>query len=118
MTDLHALDRLVAVMTVDAYDVDEQIMAFHAVFEDEAGLPVSATVVGVPVLVTDVGIRANGIELTAHCRREEVGQEISLTDLVFPPDTQAAWVHAAYRRCLGLAPFPAAIPEAWQPDML
>jgi hypothetical protein len=115
---LDVLDRLVRMMTVDAYDTYEQITAFHTVFEEEAALPAGATVVGVPVLVTEVDIRSNGTELTAHCRHHDVRQEISLADLVFPPDTTAAWVHAAYRRYLGLEPFPAAIPGGWQPDWL
>ncbi|GAB2448195.1 hypothetical protein GCM10027062_32240 [Nocardioides hungaricus] len=33
-------------------------------------------------------------------------------------DEAAAWIHAAYRRCLGLAPYPAAIPEGWEPSWL
>lgn len=118
MTDLDDLDRLVTLMTVDAYDAYEQITAFQTVFEEEAVLPSAAAVVGISVLVTEVDIRANGTELTAHCQHQDVQQEISLTDLVFPPEAKAAWVHAAYRRYLGLEPFPAAIPEGWQPDWL
>lgn len=118
MTALDALDRLVAVMTVDAYDTYEQITAFYTVFEEEAALPARATVVGFPVLVTEIDIRVDGTQLTAHCQHQDARQEISLTDLAFPPDTTAAWVHAAYRRYLGLEPFPATIPEGWQPDWL
>jgi hypothetical protein len=118
MTDLTELDRLVATFTVDAYDVAEQITAFHAVFTGEVEEPMWATIVGVPVLVLDADVRDTGMELTAHCRREGEEQEISFTDLVFPPDTVAAWIHAAYRRYLGLQPFPAAIPPGWEPDWL
>lgn len=68
--------------------------------------------------MTDLATLDRLVEVTAHCLHGNTRQEISLTDLVFPPDTRAAWVHAAYRRCLGLEPFPAAIPEGWQPDWL
>lgn len=122
MTDLDVVDRLVEAITVDAYDVAEQMTAFHSVFhsgftEAVAG-PTWATIVGVPVLVLDVEVRDTGTELTAHCRHGREQQEISLTDLVFPPETVAAWIHAAYRRCLGLEPFPAEIPVGWQPSWL
>lgn len=118
MTDPDVLDRLVETITVDAYDVAEQMTAFHSVFNEAAAGPTWATIVGVPVLVLDVDVRDTGTELTAHCRHDGDQQEISLTDLVFPPEAVAAWIHAAYRRCLGLEPFPAAIPVGWQPSWL
>lgn len=118
MTDLEALDQLVEVITVDCHDVDEQITAFHSAFTNEVTEPTWATIVGVRVLVLDADIRDTGTELTAHCRHNGDQQEISFTDLVFAPDTVAAWIHAAYRRCLGLKPFPAAMPPGWQPSLL
>jgi hypothetical protein len=36
-----------------------------------------------------------------------------LADLAFPPDTETAWIHAAYRRYLGLQPFPADPRPGW-----
>lgn len=116
MSDLTDLDRLVSDITVDAYDVAEQITAFHAVISSEVEEPVWATIVGVPVLVLDADIRDTGLEMTAHCRHDGDEQEICFTDLVFPPDTIAAWIHAAYRRLLGLKPFPASIPAGWRLD--
>ena len=118
MTDLDVLDRLVQAITVDAYDVAEQMTAFRSVFTEAVTGPTKATIVGVPVLVLEVDIRYTGTELTAHCRHGDYQQEISLTDLVFAPETAAAWIHAAYRRCLALEPLPAAIPVGWQPSWL
>lgn len=117
MSDLSELDRLVSAITVDAHDLEEQITAFHAVFTNEVEGPTWATIVGVPVLVLDADIRVSGLEMTAHCRHDGDEQEISFTDLVFPPDTVAAWIHAAYRRLQGLKPFPVSN-AGWQPDWL
>ena len=101
VTDPDVLDRLVEAITVDAYDVTEQMTTFHSVFHEAATGPTWATIVGVPVLVLDVDVRDTGTELTAHCRHDGDEQEISLTDLVFPPEAVAAWIHAAYRLCQG-----------------
>ena len=114
MTDNPALDQLVEAITVDSYDVDEQMTAFHAVFTNEVSLPAEATIVGVSVQVLDVDIRASGSELTAHCRHGADHQEPSLADLVFPPQTVGAWIHAAYRRSTRSAinPHPSPSPSA------
>lgn len=118
LRDLSELDQLVEAITVDAHDLEEQITAFHAVFTDEMAAPIWATMVGVSVLVVDVDIRDNGLEMTAHCRHEGDEQEISFTDVVFPPETIAARIHAAYRRLQGLEPFPSSIVSGWRPDWL
>ncbi|MGL5810726.1 MAG: hypothetical protein ACRCYQ_12345, partial [Nocardioides sp.] len=55
-----------------------------------------------------------GEEVIARCRRGDADQDLRLSDVVFPPDTAAAWIHAAYRRCLGIARYPAAIPAGWE----
>ncbi|RZT77827.1 hypothetical protein EV382_0992 [Micromonospora violae] len=39
--------------------------------------------------------------------------EVTLADLAFPPHTVTAWIHAAYRRYLGLTPFPARPRPEW-----
>jgi hypothetical protein len=41
-----------------------------------------------------------------------------MVDLFFPPDTVAAWLHAAYRRWLGLDPHPYDMPSGWRPSWL
>ena len=42
----------------------------------------------------------------------------NLALVVFAPDTAAGWIHAAYRRRLGLVPHPAAVPGGWKPSWL
>ncbi|MGL5823813.1 MAG: hypothetical protein ACRCYU_03080 [Nocardioides sp.] len=71
--------------------------------------------VGSEIQLLKIDISSNGEELVARCRRTEVVQDLSLSDLVFPADQIGAWIHAAYRRCRGLTPYPADAPEDWQP---
>lgn len=118
MTGNAHVDRLAAVVTVDCYNLAEQTSAFYEVFVEEVPLPATATVIGATVTVVGIDIAEHGEELTARCRRDDAIQELLLTDLVFPPDTAAGWIHAAYRRCLGLPPHPTVIPEGWKPDWL
>ena len=118
MTGRDALDRLVGVITVDCYNPAEQVTAFYEVFAEEVALPTTATVVGAAVQVIAIDISEHAEDLTARCRRNDVVQDLSLSDVVFSPDTAAAWIHAAYRRCLGLTPHPAAIPKEWKPSWL
>lgn len=94
------------------------VTAFYEVFVEEVRLPSTATVVGATIEVIGIDVAEHGEELTAPCRRGAVVQDLRLSDLVFPPDTPAAWIHAAYRRCLGLVPHPAAVPEKWKPSSL
>lgn len=118
MSNLSELYQLISAITVDAYDLQEQITAFHEVFASEVSEPTWATIVGVPVLVLDADIRATGLEMTAHCRHDDDEQEMSFTDLVFPPDTTAAWIHAAYRCFQGLEHFPVSDAPNVRPDWL
>ena len=118
MTDHEAVDRLVAVITVDCYNLAEQVTAFYETFAEEVPLPTTATVVGTTIEVVGIDIAEHGEELTARCKRGDVVQDLRLSDLVFAPDTADGWIHAAYRRCLGLAPHPAVVPEGWKPSWL
>ncbi len=87
-------------------------------FGEEVPLPATATVVGAPVQVVGIDLAEHGEELTAHCQRAEVMQDLRLSDLVFPPDAAAAWIHSAYRRCLGLRAHPTTMPPGWKPSWL
>lgn len=119
MTRRDDLDRLVEAITVDCYDDEEQMTAFHAVFSDEVEFPAPAAVLGIAVEVLGFDVREDGRELVARCRRPgSVSQEVSLVDLVFPPESVGGWLQAAYRRCLGLKPFEATIPPGWKPSWL
>jgi hypothetical protein len=88
------------------------------VFTQDVHLPITATVVGATARVVGIDVAEHGEELTARCQRGTVGQDLRLAELVFPPDTPAAWIHAAYRRCLGLTAHPAAVPAGSKPPWL
>ena len=118
MTGRDETDRLLEVITVDCYNVSEQMTAFYEVFAEEVPLPTTATVGGATVGVVGIDIAEHGEELTARCRRAEVVSDLRLSDLVFPPDAVAAWIHAAYRRCLGRRAHPTTMPPGWRPSWL
>jgi len=118
MTGHEEVERLVAVVTVDCYNLAEQVTAFYETFAEEVPLPTTATVVGTTIEVVGIDIAEHGEVLTARCHRGDVVQDLHLSDLVFAPDTAAGWIHAAYRRCLGLVPHPAAVPGGWKPSWL
>jgi hypothetical protein len=118
MTGRDEADRLLEVITVDCYNASEQMTAFYEVFAEEVPLPTTATVVGATVRVVGIDIAEHGEELTARCQRAEVVQDLRLSDLVFSPDAAAAWIHAAYRRCLGLRAHPTTMPPGWRPSWL
>lgn len=108
-TDLRALDRLIEECTVDAYGEEEQLWAFRQVLEDSIDLPADAFVIGEPVSV--IGIDYDGNErrgLTARCRREDGAEYVvAIPEVEFPLSAAGAPYVAAYRRWLGLAPYPA-----------
>ena len=114
MTRRDEVDRLLEVITVDCYNLAEQVTAFYETFAEAVPLP--TTVVGATMRVLGIDIAEHGEEITARCQRGDVVQDLRLSDLVFPPDTAAAWIHAAYRRCLGLTAHPAAVPAGWKPS--
>lgn len=118
MTDRDELQRLIEVITEDCYNHSEQMTAFSEVFAEEVPLPTTATVVGATVRVVAIDIAEHDEELAAHCQRGDVVQILQLSGLVFAPETAAASIHAAYRRCLGMAAHPAAIPAGWKPSWL
>lgn len=114
MNDTEALDQLIEAVTVDCYGLEEQVTAFQEAFNNEVSLPVETAVLDMPVQVVAFGIREDGNDLTALCRRGAVEQELALADLVFEPQSVVGWLHAAYRRCLGLRPHPATKPPDWE----
>jgi hypothetical protein len=118
MTGHDEVERLVAVITMDCYNLAEQVTAFYETFAEEVPLPTTATMIGTTVEVVGLDIADHGEVLTARCHRGDVVQDLHLSDLVFAPDTAAGWIHAAYRRCLGLVPHPAAVPGGWTPSWL
>ena len=101
------LNDLVDEIVVDAYNDDEQLTAFEAVIEDEVALPADASVVGEPVTVLKIDYGNERRGLTARCRREDGSEHtVAACDLVFPEDSKGSDYIAAYRRWLGIDPYP------------
>ncbi|GAA1927977.1 calcium-binding protein [Streptantibioticus ferralitis] len=115
MTDDAELDRVIEIVLTDAYGEDEEAVAWETVLEDVIDVPAQAELLGETVAAIHIGVPSGRAEVTARCRKSGVGNggEVSLADLTFPPQTEAAWIHAAYRRYLGLAPFPAGPRPSW-----
>jgi len=81
----HDLDELIAEITVDAHDEDEQLMGFANAF-DEVELPQPGSVVGEDVEVLSIGAanaRAENAraELIATCRHAGRTYDIALLDV-------------------------------------
>ncbi len=106
--DFSELDELIEEITVDAYGDDEQLWAFREAFEDDVPLPADAHVVGEPVSVVAVDYDGNERRgLFARCRKEDGSEHVvTACDLLFPKDSAAARHVAAYRRWLGISPYP------------
>jgi len=109
--DSSTLDKLLDEILTDAYGDDEQLWAFRQVFEDNVELPADAFVIGEPVSVT--GIDYDGNErrgLTATCQRENGSEHgVAAAELAFAERSAGALHVAAYRKWLGLEPFPATV---------
>jgi hypothetical protein len=102
------LEELIDEILTDANGEDEQLWAFRQAFEDKVVIPAEAFVVGEPVTVLMIDYDGNERRgLTARCQREEgVEQVIAACDLIFPEGSVAARYVAAYRKWLGIEPYP------------
>ena len=89
----------------DYRTTDDRLSAFLQVFLDEITLPIEATLLGMPVEVTELDYFDDGRGLVARCHRPGADQYLTLADLVFVPQSVVAWIHAAYRQWLGMKPF-------------
>ncbi|MCX5907259.1 MAG: cytoplasmic protein [Deltaproteobacteria bacterium] len=110
--EIAGLDKLIEEITVDAYGADEQLWAFRQVLEDAVPLPADGFVIGEPVSVLRIDYDGNErLGLRARCRREDGSEHvIAASDVVFPEGSSGARYIAAYRKWLGLDPYPSEIP--------
>ena len=106
--DTTDLDDLIEEIIVDAYGEDEQLSASCQVIEDEVPLPADGFVIGEPVSVIKIDYDGNERRgLTAKCRREDGSKHIiAASEVVFPKGPTVARYLAAYRKWLGLNPYP------------
>jgi len=106
--DFAALDELIKEITGDAYGNDEELWAFRQAFEDNVTLPADGFVIGEPVSVVEIDYDGNERRgLTATCRHEDDSEHvIAASDVVFPERSNGTRHVAAYRRWLGVEPYP------------
>ncbi len=105
------VDELSEEIIVDAYGDGEQLWAFKQSFEDGVHLPADAVVIGEPVSVTELDYDGNERRgLTARFHREDGSEHaIAASDVLFPEGSIHARYVAAYRKWLGLDPFPVTV---------
>jgi len=97
------LRRIIEEATLDAYGVDEGMCGFEACLEDQVDFPVQALVIGHRVQV--LGVNYGGSEhrgLIARIRTGRGDHEVSLLDVRFEADSEAARFVAAYKKWLGM----------------
>jgi uncharacterized small protein (DUF1192 family) len=95
------IDSLIADITVDCYDEEEQLTAFENAFDEDANFPCPGVVIGEDVEVLSVATRNNRRELIATCQRGGRRYELALLDIDLHADPATSRLLAAYRRWLG-----------------
>ena len=107
--NLMELDALIYEVIVDANGEDEQLWAFRQAFEDALSLPADGFVIGEPVAVITFDYDGNERRgLTARCRREDGSEHVvAAAEVAFPANTNLSRYLAAYRKWMGLDPYPA-----------
>ena len=103
-----SLDALLEDILTDAYNEEEQLWAFLQYFEDQVDFPVDAHIIGEPVSITGIDYDGNArLGLTGGCHKQDgTAYRISAAEIVLAEGTKASLAIAAYRRWLGLEPFP------------
>ena len=95
------LDDLIAEITVDCHDEDEQLQGFENAFDEDANFPCTGTVVGQHVEILRAATRGNRRELIATCRRDGRTYHVALLDIDVNADPATTRLLAAYRRWTG-----------------
>jgi hypothetical protein len=92
------LDELIAEITVDCYDVDEELTGFECAFDEQAALPCPGTVIGEDVQVISVATQNGRRELIATCERGGREYQLALLDIDLQADRATKRLLAAYRQ--------------------
>jgi hypothetical protein len=105
------LDELIEEITIDANGVDEQLWAFRQAIEDHVPVPCEATVAGAPVQVLGFDYDGNTLRgLTAVCLGPDGRKHtVSASDVLIPESVESGRYLAAYRKWIGIAPFPSGV---------
>jgi len=107
-SDFKSVEEIIEQINLGAHGDNEQLWAFRRLFADEINFPADGFVLDEPVSVSAVDYDGNVRRgLTAVCRKEDgVTQVVSLADVAFAESTREARYVAAYRKWVGLEPYP------------
>lgn len=83
------LDSLIAEITIDCYDEDEQLTAFENAFDEDANFPCPGIVIGEDVEVLSVTTRNGRRELIATCEHGGRRYELAPLDIDLHADRPA-----------------------------
>lgn len=102
------LSRLIEEITIDANGDDEKLEAFRQAFEDNVSMPCDGFVIGEPVSIIEFDYDGNERRgLTVKCQRADGSEHVvAALDVVVSGASSASRYFAAYRRWLGIDPFP------------
>jgi hypothetical protein len=103
----------IEIILTDAYGETEEMTAFHTVLAEEIDFPVPATLLGQPVIVTELAEDNATLELRVRCRGKAGNGLVSFADLEFRSGTVEAWLHAAYLSYLGRRYPVLTLPAGW-----
>ncbi len=103
----------IEIILTDAYGKAEEMTAFQTVLAEEIDFPVPATLLGQPVIVTELAEDDATLELRARCRGKAANGLVSFADLEFRSGTVEAWLHAAYLSYLGRRYPVLTLPAGW-----
>jgi hypothetical protein len=92
------LDSLIAEITVDCYNDDEQLTAFEAAFDNDTTLPCPGRAIGEEVSVISIGMANGRRELMATCEHKGRRYQMALLDIELNGDPTTKTLVAAYRR--------------------
>ena len=92
------LDSLIAEITVDCHNDDEQLTAFEAAFDNDATLPCPGNALGEEVRVISIGMANGRRELIATCEHNGGRHQMALLDIELNGDPTTNTLVAAYRR--------------------
>jgi hypothetical protein len=92
------LDALIAEITTDCYNEDEELTGFECAFEDDAAFPCPGTVIGEDVQVLSVATKEGRRELIATCERGGRRYELALLDIELQADRSTQRLLDAYRQ--------------------
>ena len=100
------LNALIAEITVNAVDDEEQLWAFLKALQDNIPVPCAAMVIGEPVQVTKFDYDGNARRgLTATCVTPKgLKHVVGAADIAMPPESPQAKYLDAYRQWIGIKP--------------